>query len=203
MLAQWIALFVINMGLRANNTPYNLGDVVSLSAQGGTGGDSLQHLYFCSLAGITAPVQPQYNGVPGEVILDGTATFVELSPTLDSGIGVPAGLAEVTGGSYARVKANAGAYAAMADWAGTQAPLSTTASTGTTGTTSNNNTITFPGPTAPWAAAPAMIALGAIMDQQSGGNMRAYMAMPTPKSVNSGDAAPVINPTNMTFQVDN
>ena len=48
---------------------------------------------------------------------------------------------EVTGGGYARVSV----ARTLAAWAGTQAAGSTTASTGTGGTTSNNNAITFPG----------------------------------------------------------
>lgn len=53
---------------------------------------------------------------------------------------------EVTGGSYARVSVTN----SLANWAGTQSAGSTTASSGTGGTTSNNNAITFPAPTANW-----------------------------------------------------
>lgn len=54
---------------------------------------------------------------------------------------------EVTGGSYARVAVTS----SLANWAGTQSAGSTTASTGTGGTTSNNNAITWsPNPSASW-----------------------------------------------------
>jgi hypothetical protein len=49
---------------------------------------------------------------------------------------------EVTGGSYARVAVTS----SLANWAGTQSAGSTTASSGTGGTTSNNNAITFSAP---------------------------------------------------------
>ena len=49
---------------------------------------------------------------------------------------------EVTGGSYARVAVTS----SLANWAGTQSAGSTTASTGTSGTISNNAAITFPAP---------------------------------------------------------
>ena len=46
---------------------------------------------------------------------------------------------EVSGGSYAR----AAVTSSLANWAGTQAAASSVASTGTSGTTSNNNAIAF------------------------------------------------------------
>jgi hypothetical protein len=57
-----------------------------------------------------------------------------------------AGGTEATGGNYARV----GVVASLANWAGTQAAGSTTASSGFGGVTSNNNVITFPTPSAGW-----------------------------------------------------
>ena len=53
---------------------------------------------------------------------------------------------EVAGGSYARVTV----ASSLVNYAGTQAAASTTASSGTSGTTSNNGAITFPAPSANW-----------------------------------------------------
>src|SRR5690606_21366039 len=53
---------------------------------------------------------------------------------------------EVTGGSYARVAVTS----SLTNWAGTQGAGTTAASSGTSGTTSNNSAITFPTPTASW-----------------------------------------------------
>ena len=99
------------------------------------------------------------------------------APT-DSGGGT-----EVSGGSYARA-----AYGcSLANWAGTQSAGSTTASSGTSGATSNNNAVTFPAPTANWGS----VTNWGIFDAVSGGNLLYHGALTTAKTVNNGDAAPV------------
>lgn len=102
---------------------------------------------------------------------------------------------EVTGGSYARVAVTA----SLANFAGTQSAGSTTASSGTGGTTSNNNAITFPAPTANWGTVTGV----AIMDASSSGNMLAYAALTASKTVNNGDSAPSFAAGSLTFQIDN
>lgn len=102
---------------------------------------------------------------------------------------------EVTGGSYARVAV----ASSLANWAGTQAAGSTVASSGTTGTTSNNNAITYPAPTANWGTVVAF----ALMDALTGGNMLIYGALNANKTVNSGDAAPQFAAGALSFQIDN
>ena len=106
-----------------------------------------------------------------------------------------AGGTEVTGGSYARVSVTS----SLANWAGTQSAGSTTASSGTGGTTSNNNAITFPAPTANWGVVTGY----AIFDASTGGNMLIYSALTTNKTVNNGDAAPSFAAGSLTFQIDN
>lgn len=195
----YAALLIINKGLRGNSTAYSLNDCISLTAN-----DSHQHVYYCTTAGTSAAAQSTlYPGVPGEVITDGTAAFTELRPILDTGTGYPAGLTEVSGGSYARVAMAAGAVPALADFAGTQSSGSTTASTGTGGTTSNNGTITFPAPTANWTASPNGIGVLAVFDQASAGNAVTAAALAVPKSVNSGDPAPSFAAAAFTLQIDN
>lgn len=102
---------------------------------------------------------------------------------------------EVSGGSYARV----GVGASLANWAGTQSAGSTTASTGTGGTTSNNGAITFPAPTANWGT---VVAFG-LFDAASAGNLLAYSSLTTSKTINNGDAAPAFAAGALTFQEDN
>jgi hypothetical protein len=104
-------------------------------------------------------------------------------------------LTEVSGGSYAR----AAVTASLANFAGTQAAGSTVASSGASGTTSNNGTITFPAPTANWG----VIVGVAIYDAASGGNMLIYSPLTTNKTVNSGDSAPSFAAGQFTFQIDN
>lgn len=102
---------------------------------------------------------------------------------------------EVTGGSYARVAVTAG----LTQWAGSQAAGSTTASSGTGGTTSNNATITFPAPTANWG----VVTCWALTDAASAGNIWVYSALTTNKTINNGDAAPSFAIGAATFQIDN
>jgi hypothetical protein len=105
------------------------------------------------------------------------------------------GGAEVTGGSYARVAVTAG----LTQWAGTQSAGSTTASSGSGGTTSNNATITFPAPTANWG----VVNCWGLTDASTAGNIWAYSALTTPKTINNGDAAPSFAAAAATFQIDN
>jgi hypothetical protein len=102
---------------------------------------------------------------------------------------------EVSGGSYARVAVTS----ALANWAGTQSAGSTTASSGTGGTTSNNGAITFPSPTGNWGAITGF----GIYDASTAGNLLAYAALTTGKTVNNGDAAPSFAAAALTFQIDN
>lgn len=102
---------------------------------------------------------------------------------------------EVAGGSYARVAV----ASSLANWAGTQSAGSTTASSGTGGTTSNNNAITFPAPTANWGSVTGT----AIMDASTAGNMWFFGALGTAKTVNNGDAAPSYAAGQLTLQLDN
>jgi hypothetical protein len=91
---------------------------------------------------------------------------------------------EVSGGSYARV----GVAASLANFSGTQAAASTTASSGTGGRTSNNGAITFPAPTANWGVCSHF----GIYDASSGGNLMFHGALTASKTVNNGDPAPSI-----------
>src|SRR5690348_7985168 len=102
---------------------------------------------------------------------------------------------EVSGGSYARVAVTG----SLANWAGTQAAGSTTASSGTGGTTSNNAAITFPAPTANWG----VVTCWGVVDASTSGNIWFYSALTTNKTINNGDAAPSFPAGAATFQIDN
>lgn len=86
---------------------------------------------------------------------------------------------EVAGGSYARVSV----ARSLANWAGTQAAASTTASTGTGGQTSNNIVITFVTPTAGWG----LVTHAFVADALTGNNLLFCQALTTSKTINSGD----------------
>lgn len=118
-----------------------------------------------------------------------TSLFVGLftaNPT-DSGGGT-----EVTGGAYARVTVASN----LTNWAGTQAAASTVASSGTSGTTSNNAAITFPTPTANWGVVTGF----GIFDASTGGNLLIWGALTTSKTVNNGDAAPAFSAAALSVQ---
>ena len=87
---------------------------------------------------------------------------------------------EVSGFGYARVTVTS----SLANWAGTQSAGSSTASSGTSGQTSNNNAITFPTPTGGgWGTVVAF----AIMDASSGGNMLLQGVLTISKTINEAD----------------
>lgn len=121
-----------------------------------------------------------------------TTVYVALatSSASDSACGT-----EVSGGSYARVSVTS----SLANWAGTQSAGSTSASSGTGGTTSNNGTITFPSPTASWGSVTDVC----VFDANTSGNLLWYVALTTPKTINNGDAAPSFAAAALTFQIDN
>lgn len=102
---------------------------------------------------------------------------------------------EVSGGSYARVAVTS----SLANWAGTQGAGTTVASTGATGTTSNNNVLTFPTPSGNWGT----VAGYEIFDAATGGNGQYYTTLAASKSVNNGDPAPYFPAGTLTIQVDN
>lgn len=101
---------------------------------------------------------------------------------------------EVTGGSYARAQLDP----STTNWANTQ-DSGTGVSSGTTGTTKNKATITFPSPTANWGS----VTHFAVFDASSAGNMLFCAALGTAKTVNNGDAAPSFAVDALTIQVDN
>jgi hypothetical protein len=121
-----------------------------------------------------------------------TAIHVALFTAAPSDTG---GGTEVTGGSYARV-----ALAPLfSNWKGTGGEVTAADSAGTTGTTSNNATITFAAPTANWG----LVTHFALFDASSGGNMFFYGALTQSKNVNNGDAAPSFAVDALSIQLDN
>ena len=134
-------------------------------------------------------------GITGATAASGTGpatTYVGLFTSALSDVG---GGTEVSGGSYARVPV----VSSLTAWAGTQAAASTTVSTGTNGTTSNNNVLAFNTPTASWGS----ITYVGIYDALTGGNLLIWCALTTSKTVNNGDAAPSFAAAALTFQLDN
>lgn len=88
---------------------------------------------------------------------------------------------EVTGNAYARVSVSS----SLANWSGTQGAGTTIASSGTSGQTSNNNTISFPTPTpSGWGT----VTHFGLFDAATDGNLIIWGALTASKVINSGDS---------------
>ena len=104
---------------------------------------------------------------------------------------------EVSGNAYARVGVTSSMTAS--GWAGTQGAGTTVASSGTSGTTSNNGIITFPTPTpSGWGTVTGV----GIYDAASAGNLLIYSALTVSKTINVGDSV-TFPAGSLTFQLDN
>lgn len=174
----YFGLITASKGERINSTVYATNDtlVVKIGAK--------YSFYKVTTGGTSASSLPgAYLGAVGEAITDGSAVMTEQTVALDAGT-----YTEVTGGSYARVSV----AASLANFAGTQSAGSTTASTGTGGATSNNNTITWPAPTGQWHPTGGAVIGVVAYDAASAGIAWDWSLMSAPKNINSGDPAPTI-----------
>ncbi|WP_198116922.1 phage tail fiber protein [Massilia rhizosphaerae] len=175
----YFALITASRGERANSTAYALNDTAVVKI------GSAYSYYKCTTAGTSAASIPgTYVGAIGEAITDGTAVFTEQTAALDAG-----SYTEVSGGSYARV----GVTASLANFSGTQGAGTTTASSGTNGTTSNNVAITYPAPTGQWHPSGGAVVGQVVFDASTGGNPWHWSLLSAPKNVNNGDAAPSVS----------
>ena len=176
--ATWyVAILTCTKGVVARAIAYALNDTVVV-AVASNDGDTSYHLYQCTVAGNSAAAAPAYLGVSGEAIVDGTATFTEQTAALEAGTAQ----VEPAVGAYARVAVTAG----LAEFAGTQGAGTTVASTGTTGTTSNNAQVSFPTSTAAWVTAPGAAWAFALYDAAAAGNCWYWGAMTAPNAIGSG-----------------
>jgi hypothetical protein len=104
---------------------------------------------------------------------------------------------EVSGTNYARVPVTC----SLANWAGTQSAGSTTASSGSSATTSNNITVTFPTPGTTGTAWGQVIGFG-LYDSLTGGTECWYGALGQAKTINLGDPGPSFAPGSLVIQLD-
>lgn len=174
----YVALTVANQGEWVASTVYPAASYMTVMTSDGT-----YHLYY-SAAGGTGSGTPVFYGVPGESISDGTITWVEQTANIKSGAAINEPM--IGSGSYGRI----GVTSALVNWAGTQGSGSITASTGTSGETSNNNGVVFPTPTGSWAATPAVVWGLALYDAANGGNLLMAGPVTNPQSVTAASSAP-------------
>lgn len=108
----------------------------------------------------------------------------------DSGAGT-----EPSGNAYARVAVTS----SLANWAGTQSPGSTTASSGTGGTTSNNGAITWTASTGAWGTLQSV----RWYDASSSGNSWICINLTAALNVSGAGFTVSFSAGQLTFQVDN
>ena len=127
----------------------------------------------------------------GQTYTAPTGLYVGLLTAAPSDTG---GGTEVSGNAYARQNL----APSLTNWSGTQAAASTTASSGTSGTSSNNVAITFPTPSASWGTVTAF----GVYDAVTGGNLLFYGNLNIAKTINQGDTVtfPI---SSLSFQIDN
>lgn len=101
---------------------------------------------------------------------------------------------EVSGNNYNR----AAVVASLANFAGTQGVGTTAASDGATGTTSNNNAVTFTTPSGTWNT---VVAFG-VFDAATGGNLMFYGTLAISKTINEGDTV-TFPAASLSVQIDN
>ena len=101
---------------------------------------------------------------------------------------------EVSGGDYAR----ASVAASLANFAGTQGAGTTSASSGDTGTTSNNASITFVTPGATWGTVSGF----GVFDAATDGNLLFYGTLSISKTINQGDTV-TFPAASLSVQIDN
>ena len=172
----YVGLLVAPAGARQNTRTYAVGNIMFVNCS-----DGAVHAYQCIVAGMSAASQPPgYTGAEGETVTDAVAQFTECSTAVRDGTFV-----ECSYAGYFRV----GVDATMDNFSGTQGVGTTTASTGTTGESSNNNQIVFGSPT----SGPSYVWAEGYFDFGVGGNLCIFGPLVVGKTINSGDAPPTVS----------
>ena len=141
------------------------------------------HMYRCSTGGTCGSGEPSWNTGSGSTTADGgTVVWTEMTPDFLSNSNITE--VSTSGTGYGRI----GVAASLVNFAGTQGAGTTTASSGTSGQTSNNGTVTFGAPTANWG----VVAYLMTFDASTSGVAWTAQPLTTPKTVNNGDSAPTI-----------
>jgi len=167
----WYLGLLVIQGIWQANTVYTSGQFVVPPTGNG-------RVYKCTTGGTSGSGQPTWPTTNGGTVNDGTVVWTEQTTNFLAGTLPP----EVSGGSYGRVSQ----VANLGNFAGTQGAGSTTASSGNSGQTSNNNVLPWPVPSANWGTVGILV----WYDAPTGGNIWAFEVLTNPQTVNNGNAAP-------------
>lgn len=121
--------------------------------------------------------------------------YLALGTNACSDAGTPT---EPSGNGYAR----ASIASTLANWSGTQGAGTTVASTGTSGTTSNNVVITFAASTGAWASGANLVSIW-FMDAASAGNPWICITLTSPIAVTATGFTLTFPAAALSFQIDN
>lgn len=168
----YVGIITASKGTWLASTAYSLGDTVLPVTPNG-------RLYKCTTAGTSAGTTPTFPTSDGGTVTDGgVLVWTEQSLVIEAG--VMSSIVEPVANGYARVTL----LSALTAWAGTQSAGSTTASSGTSGTSSNNAAITFPTPTGTgWGTAFGTV----LCDALTGGSAWLKGVLTTPQVVAAGN----------------
>lgn len=190
-----VGLYRATAGVSPRSTVVTVGQTTVPAALLTVGQTAVERrMYRCTTGGTTGAGEPTWPTTNGATVTDGTAVWTEMTPDFEA-MNSNVTSIEVSGNAYAR----ASVAGSLANWAGTQGAGTTVASSGSSGTTSNNGVLTFPTPTPTgWGTVAAMVA----SDAASSGNGLFFGVLAVPNVVNPG--SPVTFPAAaLSFQIDN
>lgn len=130
--------------------------------------------------------------IRGQTFTPPATHYLALGTNVCSDSGTPT---EPVGNAYARV----GVAASLANWAGTQSAGSTTASSGTSGTTSNNIAATWTASTGPWNTLQSVW----FMDAATAGNALVCINLTASLNVSGAGFTVSFPAAALSVQVDN
>jgi hypothetical protein len=149
------------------STAYSAGQYVIPTTFNGAGP---RRLYRCTTAGTSGSSEPSWPTSDGGTVTDGSVTWTEATPTIESGTNLPN---EVSGGGYSRQ-----AIAADTGWGAI-----TDETSGGGKYVANSADVDFGTATADWGQIPLAI----LWDAASAGNPLYYVVLDQAKTVQNGD----------------
>jgi hypothetical protein len=166
----YVALYVVPTWQAS--TSYSAGQYVIPTTFNSSGP---RRLYRCTTAGTSGSSEPTWPTTDGGTVTDGSVTWTEATPTIESGTNLPN---EVSGGGYSRK-----AIAAGTGWGSI-----TDETSGGGKYVANAADVDFGTATADWGQIPLAI----LWDAASAGNPLYYVVLDQAKTVQNGDPVKIV-----------